>query len=92
MCVRPNEHTELSCTLPWLLGPGKTFQKRSVSSPAPVTMVRPSGEMARYSTRSQGLTLVHFSAQRKRFLWDRGAVLRGCSECAQGVLVGIRGC
>jgi hypothetical protein len=23
---------------------------------------------------SQGLTLVHFSAQRKRFLWDRGRV------------------
>jgi len=22
--------------------------------------------------RSQGLTLVHFSAQRQRFLWDRG--------------------
>jgi len=30
---------------------GNTFQKRSVSSPAPVTMVWPSGEMARYSTR-----------------------------------------
>jgi hypothetical protein len=25
------------------------------------------------STMDQGLTLVHFSAQRKRFLWDRGA-------------------
>ena len=33
-------------------GPGKTFQKRSVSSPAPVTIVWPSGEMARYRTRS----------------------------------------
>ena len=22
----------------------------------------------------QGLTLVHFSAQRKRFLWDRGCI------------------
>mmetsp|Transcript_7176 Transcript_7176/g.28981 ORF Transcript_7176/g.28981 Transcript_7176/m.28981 type:complete len:89 (+) Transcript_7176:46-312(+) len=31
--------------------PGKTFQKRNVSSPAPVTMVWPSGEMARKSTR-----------------------------------------
>jgi hypothetical protein len=29
----------------------------------------------------QGITLVHFSAQRKRFLWDRGCIkglLRGC--------------
>jgi len=30
----------------------------------------------------QGLTLVHFSAQRKRILWDRGCIkglFRGCS-------------
>ena len=27
--------------------------------------------------RRQGLTLVHFSAQLKRFLWDRGC-LQGC--------------
>ena len=36
----------------------------------------------------QGLTLVAFSAQHKRFLWDRGCdlgVLRGC-------LGGVRGC
>ena len=36
---------------------------------------------------SQGLTLVHFSVQRKRFLWDRGCVqglLKGC-------LGGVRG-
>jgi hypothetical protein len=29
----------------------------------------------------QGLTLLHFSAQRERFLWDRGCIhgmLRGC--------------
>ena len=26
------------------------------------------------SPAGQGLTLVHFSAQRKRFLWDRGCV------------------
>jgi hypothetical protein len=25
-------------------------------------------------TSYQGLTLVHFSAQRKRFLWDRGCI------------------
>jgi hypothetical protein len=30
---------------------------------------------ARHSdTANQGLTLVHFSAQRKRFLWDRGGI------------------
>ena len=29
---------------------GKTFQKRKVSSPAPVTMVVPSGFMAKYKT------------------------------------------
>jgi len=26
------------------------------------------------ATRRQGLTLVHFSAQLKRFLWDRGCI------------------
>jgi hypothetical protein len=26
------------------------------------------------SAAAQGLTLVHFSAQRKRFLWDRGCM------------------
>ena len=26
------------------------------------------------STLGQGLTLVHFSAQRKRFVWDRGCI------------------
>ena len=29
---------------------GKTFQKRSVSSPAPVTIVVPSGDIAKYNT------------------------------------------
>lgn len=32
---------------PLVFGPGNTFQKRNVSSPAPVTMVCPSGDMAR---------------------------------------------
>jgi len=31
-------------------GPGKTFQNRNVSSPAPVTTVWPSGDIARYKT------------------------------------------
>jgi len=26
------------------------------------------------SARKQGLTLLHFSAQRKRYLWDRGCI------------------
>lgn len=30
---------------------GKTFQNRNVSSPAPVTIVLPSGLIARYRTR-----------------------------------------
>jgi hypothetical protein len=30
---------------------GKMFQNRSVSSPAPVTMLVPSGDMAKYNTR-----------------------------------------
>ena len=34
-----------------LLGGGNTFQKRNVSSPAPVTMDWPSGLIARYKTR-----------------------------------------
>ena len=36
---------------------------------------------------SQGRTLVHFSAQRKRFLWDRGCIqgfLRGCVGGVRG--------
>lgn len=33
-----------------LRGPGKTCQKRRVSSPAPVTIVDPSGDMAKYRT------------------------------------------
>jgi hypothetical protein len=47
------------------------------------------GSCARSITAvGQGLTLVHFSAQRKRIRWDRGCVqglFRGC-------LVGVRGC
>jgi len=35
----------------------------------------------------QGLTLVHFSVQRKHFLWDRGCV----SGVFRGYLGGLRG-
>ena len=45
------DHAELS-SLPWSLWLGNTFQNLSVSSPAPVTMVCPSGDMAKYKTRS----------------------------------------
>ena len=38
----------------------------------------------------QGLTLVHFSAQLKRILWDRGA-LRGCSGGVLEVSGGMKG-
>ena len=34
---------DVSLASPLVFGPGKTFQKRSVSSPAPVTIVCPSG-------------------------------------------------
>jgi len=39
----------------------------------------------------QGLTLVHFSAQRKRCLWDRGCILGLFREYTGGAM-GIRGC
>lgn len=32
------------------LGPGKAFQNLRVSSPAPVTIVWPSGDIAKYNT------------------------------------------
>ena len=36
---------------------------------------RRSREILRLEPRRQGLTLVHFSAQRKRFLWDTPGVV-----------------
>ena len=38
-------------------------------------------------TSDQGLTLIHFSAQRKRFLWDKGCLF----ELFKGCLGGVRG-
>ena len=49
------------------------------------------GEGERRHGLRQGLTLVHFSAQRKRFLWVGGAY-RGCLGDAQEVSGDIRGC
>jgi V-type H+-transporting ATPase subunit A len=45
-----------------------------------ITYIAPQGEYniedkiieVEFNGERQGLTLVHFSAQRKRFLWDRG--------------------
>ena len=39
------------------------------------------GRQLQVVTRQQGLTLVHFSAQLKRILWDRGAF----RDCIGGV-------
>ena len=49
MAVRPWKSSidDESDASPLVFGPGKTFQKRSVSSPAPVTIVCPSGDIAR---------------------------------------------
>jgi len=47
-----------------------------------------------FVTGNQGLTLVHVSAQRKRFVWDRGAFrgeFRGCLGGVRG-FEGCRGC
>jgi len=58
--------------------------------PLPATVARPRPPPVRMTVAracSQGLTLVHFSAQRKRFLWDRGYILGlfwGCSGCLRG--------
>jgi len=42
---------------------------------------------ARSTPSNQGLTLVHFSAQRERFLWDRGCI----EGLSRGCLGGVRG-
>jgi hypothetical protein len=59
---------------------GKTFlrrkrQRRRVSSHPPAAF-----------TCQQGLTLVHFSAQRKRFLWDRGRIQGLFMGCLRDVM------
>ena len=37
--------------------------------------------------RGQGFTLVHFSAQLERFVWDRGCAQGFCSPCQGGLRV-----
>jgi len=44
------------------------------------------------ATQGQGLTLVHFSAQREHSMWDGGVRLVGCLVVVYGVLGGIGGC
>jgi len=39
------------------------------------------------SASAQGLTLLHFSAQRKRFLWDRGCI----QGLFRGYVIGVKG-
>jgi len=39
----------------------------------------------RAAPRRQGLTLVHFSAQLKRFVWDRGCIEGLFGGCSWGV-------
>ena len=41
--------------------------------------------LAAAATSGQGLTLVHLSAQRKRFLWERGCTYGVCMGCLGGV-------
>ena len=74
------------------------MRRHQASAPVPrVGMIwqaqpkKPGKPAAKHAPPTQGLTLVHFSAQRKRFLWDR-CTFRGRLECEQGVSRGIRGC
>ena len=57
------------------------------SRPAAVvlTQVPISGGQERAAGVGQELTLVHFSAQRKRFLWSRGCIQGLCRGCVEGV-------
>jgi len=58
---------------------GRAFVRRRLSacseSPRALTPLEVSAAAAVWN---QGLTLVHISAQRKHFLWDRGCI-RDCS-------------
>ena len=68
----------------------------TASSAARVLVLRTSAVAKVYPVTAsrQGLTLVHFSTQHKRFLWDRGAsrsCLGGVSKVS-GDMRSIRGC
>ena len=61
----------------------------------PMSLTSPASTNASMAAHCQGLTLVHFSAQRKRFLRKKGC-LRGCLGVVHGGggggLQGFRGC
>ena len=68
---------------------GRGGVRTAAGSTAAVALAAP--RVARKGRRQrwrQGLTLVHFSAQRKRFLWVRGCI----SGLSRGCLGGVRGC
>jgi hypothetical protein len=54
----------------------KPLPRKYIASPyvAKHKMVEKNATSRPASPSYQGLTLVHFSAQRKRFLWDRGCI------------------
>jgi len=68
--------------------PTQCTRRASTSPPGPSdgdVAVRSADENA---TASEGLSLVHYSAQRKRLLWDSGCMYGlfwGCSEVFRGV-------
>ena len=41
--------------------------------------------MAQCVASSQGLTLIHFSAQLERFVWNRGCIQGGVRGCSGGI-------
>jgi hypothetical protein len=83
-----------------LIGSTCTALPLSRGGPSPTTAARtaeltPSAPMSMSASTTpppdgQGVTLVHLSAPRKRFLWDRGA-FSGCLERVYGVFRGIMG-
>jgi len=69
--------------------PSMTFPKESIALAETVTVTSPMVAAVSHSTAVQRLTLVHFSAQRKLFVWDRGFIqglFRGCSGGVRGYL------
>jgi hypothetical protein len=56
--------------VPRPLGPAGTVHIRAVASPDPDASKLDVGDHAQMNTSLQGLTLVHFSAQRKHILLD----------------------
>jgi hypothetical protein len=66
----------------------QALPRRPASAALHDVSARRSGSVRRNHTWYQWLTLVHFSAQRKHFLWDRGRIQGSFTEWSGGV----RGC